>query len=259
MKAVSLLNCPQNHVGIGFNGKLAMAVELIYDSSSKSKRWLAYFDLLGFRNQIQSKGQIQVFGILSKSVENAMTRCPASSKISPVWFSDTFVFYSEDESANSFRWIDHVARWFAYFLIMADIPVRGALSCDDFYADRATNLYFGPALVEAYEYGEAQDWIGLLLTPSAVVQLDILGVPASKLLCYAYHTVPLKNQGNRPAWKLPACILGQWISINGKNPCLDKLIQMKKGWVESQGVVRKYENTIRFIRMAQRKPVKPQP
>jgi len=161
--------------------------------------------------------------MFSKSIDQAKRRTSSSSTIYPIWFSDTFVFYSLDDTGNSFAWVDQVARWFTYFLICSDIPVRGALSCDDFYADRNNNLYYGPALVEAYEYAEAQDWIGFLLSPSSVLQLDNLGYPASERLDYAYCHVPFKKGRENRIGKLPACILGQWSTINGKNACLDNL------------------------------------
>ena len=43
------------------------------------------------------------------------------------------------------------------------------------------------------EFGEAQDWIGFLLCPSAVVRLDEVGLPAGERLNYAYSEIPSKN------------------------------------------------------------------
>jgi len=175
--------------------------------------------------------------------------------VNPVWFSDTFLVYTLDDSGDNFTIIDQFSRWFVYFLIEAGIPVRGALSCGDFYADRSNNLYFGSALIEAYEYGEAQDWIGFLLSPSAVTQLGSLGQQANKLLNYAFWTVPFKTGKKKLCSKLPACILGQWIEINGKNPCLEKLGKLRtRAGTQHIG---KYDRTIQFIDECQRMLWKP--
>src|SRR5205809_319215 len=81
------------------------------------------------------------------------------------------------------------------------------------------------SLVEAYGVGEAQDWIGFLLCPSAVVRLDELGLPAGERLNYAYSEIPFKKAMS--AKRLPACILGDWAKINGENQVVRTLTQMK--------------------------------
>jgi hypothetical protein len=105
-------------------------------------------------------------------------------------------------------------------------------------------VYLGQALVEAYEFGEAQDWIGFLLCPSAVVRLDEVGLPAGERLNYAYSEIPSKKAMSPT--RLPACILGNWTTTNGENQVVRTLNQMKAKQLEGS-VARKYENTITFI------------
>jgi len=145
--------------------------------------------------------------------------------------------------------MDMISRWFVHFLILAEIPLRGAIACGDFYADTANQVYLGQALVEAYEFGEAQDWIGFLLCPSAVLKLDELGLPAGERLNYAYNEIPFKKAMS--AKRLPACILGDWTKINGDNQVVRTLTQMKTKQLEAS-IARKYENTIMFIERNQR-------
>ena len=149
--------------------------------------------------------------------------------------------------------MDMFSRWFFHFLIMAKIPLRGAIACDDFYADSGSNLYFGKALVEAYEYGEAQDQIGYLLCPSAVARLNAVGLPADERLNYAYSEIPFKK-GREPSnavTRLPSCILGNWMILNGENQCLKALREMRQG-AKDETIARKYTNTISFIESNQR-------
>jgi hypothetical protein len=230
-----------------------MGEEIWYkDDGNYSCCWLAYFDLLGTRALIESESFFDVFMIYAKAIEVAQKGKNFCQQIvSPVWFSDTFLAYASDDSGRSFSFIDLFSRQFAYFLIEASIPVRGALSCGKFYADRSRSLYFGPALIEAFEYTEAQDWIGFLLSPSAENQLGSLGIPASQRLNYAYWNVPLKTGKKILTSKLPACILGQWLEINGRNLCLEKLYSLKRS-VKPQ-YLRKYENAIKFIEKCQRR------
>ena len=125
----------------------------------------------------------------------------------------------------------------------------------NFYADKESNTFFGPALIEAYHYGENQDWIGFVLTPSAINQMTAINCPANKRLNYAYWDIPYKKAAYCASARkdarilqksLLAYIIGGNLSLNGRNLCLDKLCEMK-GKLKDDRLIRKYENTISFI------------
>jgi hypothetical protein len=231
-----------------------MPIEIPFLPKQQARRWLGYFDLLGTRTKIESGGYLQVFDVYAKALEKSKQWKANSPSIQHVCFSDTFLIYSSTDSAQDFALIDQVARWFIYELIVAKIPVRGAISCGDFYSDCEQNLYFGKALIEAYEYGEAQDWLGFLLTPSAVLQLDKVGLPANERLSYAYWHIPFKDgRGHGLTNELPACILGGWVTINGENLCAKAIAEMKER-ITDQGHLKKYSNTLEFIQNNHRTP-----
>lgn len=233
-----------------------MRNEVHYNPKAQKRRWLGYFDLLGTRARIESGRHLQVFSIYAQAVEAATSASEnAGGAIGCTCFSDTFIIYSVTDSGEAFAYVDMVARWFTYKLIVARIPVRGALSCGEFYADDKHSLFFGPALIEAYDYGEAQDWLGFMLTPSAVLQLDKLNLPASKRLNYAYWKIPFKRESRiDQAVELPACIFGQWITLNGKNPCMEALGEMKDK--ASESTAGKYARAMEFIEKNRRTPVR---
>jgi len=224
-----------------------------YNSDLASKRWVGYFDLLGVKQLFKTKGHISIFVALSSAIKKIKKRATAWENVGYSWFSDTFIVYAIDDSAQSFGAIDNLARWFFYFLITEGdgIPVRGAISCDSFYADRDNDLFFGEALIEAYEYGEAQDWIGLLLCPSAEERLRHLGLPVEKRLNYAYAEIHFNKRSNDLRQNLPACILGNWVSRNNQNPIIEKLIQMKER-IADENIRSKYDRAIEFIQKNKR-------
>lgn len=223
-----------------------------YNPSCDRKRWVAYFDLLGTKEIIRSNRIFEVFVAYAQAVEHVSRELHQTNAVQCAWFSDTFLMYSTDDSASDFTVMDHVARWFIQHLVTHKIPVRGAIACDEFYADNNHGMFFGKALVEAYEYGEAQDWIGYLLCPSSVVRLDEVGLHAVKQLNYAYTNIPVKIDS--PANKLPphivrnlpACILGRWATVNDVNICLSALREMKS-MSKVDSIAHKYENSIQFI------------
>lgn len=226
-----------------------MINDIHYNSDLASKRWFGYFDLLGVEKLIEQGNPISIFVAFSSAIEIFKERVTAwGNNVGYAWFSDTFIIYTDDDSAKSFDAIDNISRHFLYSLIYGYIPVRGAISCDTFYADRENNLFFGKAFIEAHEYGEAQDWIGFLLCPSAEERLKhLVPLPAEWRLNYAYADIPFKKQQSNLNQNLSACIIGKWVSHNNQNPIIERLSQMKERIVDAN-IRSKYDRAIEFIR-----------
>jgi hypothetical protein len=227
-----------------------MSNTIQYNSSYEKSRWVGFFDLLGIRRIIKNRDSISVFVLLSGAIEEVKRRLGTFEDVGYAWFSDSFLFYTNDESFQSFSTLHHICRWFCFFLITPrQIPVRGSISCSSLYVDRENDLFFGKALVEAYEYEEAQDWIGFILCPSAEMQLKALGHPAHGIVDYVYTSIPFNKRGSKLENNLPACVLGQW--HGPENPCIESLIGMRDRATDSS-IIQKYENTIRFIESNER-------
>lgn len=218
-----------------------------FDPHHDGLRWVGYFDLLGMRKTVEDGRYRHVFEAYQQAVEQLERRGAEHSRVHHTWFSDTFLLATKDDSGPSFSEIEQVSRWFVCFLIQARIPLRGAIACGHMYADFKDRIFVGEGLVEAYLYGEAQDWIGFVLCPSAAAAMERLGVPANQRPHYGLWT---------PAWRdgppkgapdrLAACLLGSWMTLNGKNPIRARLHEMAAAAPE--GAIRaKYHRAIRFI------------
>lgn len=224
------------------------------DPGCYGRRWVAYLDLLGFRKLVCTETWVNIFSVYTQAIEHFMRESGVDEPtIEKVWFSDTFILLSPDDTALSFCAIESAARWFVDSLVSRGIPIRGAISCADLYADKKNRLLFGKALLEAHDYGENQNWIGLVLTPSSVEQMAVIGLPADQRLDYRYWTIPRKKPDEALEKTLPACVIGG--SILGYNHCLDELRKMKIRF-EGTDYITKYENTISFIE-AMRCPLPP--
>lgn len=210
-----------------------------------TNRWFCYLDLLGFRNLVQSKDIEQVLPIYEEALshlENAAQN-KARQGIMFSWFSDTFILYSKSGRAEDFALLEQAGRLFFRELIKNEIPVRGALTYGKLYSQQERNIFIGPALIDAYHYGEGQDWLGFVLTPSAITQLTAVGIPATERLNYRKVTDPavLKPGVEGPVY---AFCFGDG-SVQGKNRYLAPLESMKKKAGASQAS--KYEKTIEFL------------
>ncbi|MDP2744524.1 MAG: hypothetical protein Q8P00_05605, partial [Dehalococcoidia bacterium] len=220
-----------------------------------SNRWVSYFDLLGFSELVNTREWFDVWLLYSKALKEFKEEFGLEPHVEKIWFSDTFVLYSSDDSNDSFISVEAMSRAFVYSLVCRGIPLRGAMSYGNFYANRQNSVFFGPAFIEAYNYGEHQDWVGFVLTPSAIKQMEIMGFPAHERLNYAYWDIPFKSLEQKQTTHLPAYIIGGNLRLNGRNLSLDKLREIKLSLQSSHNTkfVNKYENTIRFIEANERK------
>jgi hypothetical protein len=243
-----------------------MGNEIQFNPNLQKKRWVGYFDLLGIKSLFKPENQLPLikslaesptfknkknyfapFSAISTAIEETKRRVGAWKNVKYIWFSDTFIVYTDYAGKGSFCAINNISRWFVYNLIIKGdgIPIRGAISCDDFYVDRKNKLFFGEALIEAYKYGEAQDWIGFILCPSAEEQFKHLGMKAENFTDYAYTYIPLKKgQSNLDSVhnkKLLAFVMKNF----GYIPIIKKLKQMRER-IDDKNIRSKYDRTIEF-------------
>jgi hypothetical protein len=130
------------------------------------------------------------------------------------------------------------------------LPVRGAISFGEFYANREDSIYFGKALVEAYELTESQQWIGTAIAPSAEEYASVLAkdfqISTLSDLCSVRPgwdlirwEIPLKT-GFKEGWVV------NWASAwNAGGPVPDDFFDSRL--TGDPQVDQKYANTLRFL------------
>ena len=164
--------------------------EITINDSYIASRWVACLDLLGIKKLIGEAYWVRVFDVYAEAVNHFQRDAFDGHLIRRITFSDSFILYTTDESALSYRALDSFIRYFIVTLISKKIPIRGAMSFGELYADDAHGLYFGKALIEAYKISESQDWIGFVLCETASCQLKKVGLP----ICYASLSYPTDPQ-----------------------------------------------------------------
>lgn len=192
-------------------------------------RWLAYFDILGFSQLIKSTHPDIILELYNEALD-LFENEKKDTGLSSLHFSDTFIFYSSDDTPESYTWIQLVASKFMHSCLKKHIPMRGAITVGEFYVDSEKGIYMGKALIEAYHEAESQDWIGLILTKSA--EEKVVGKYA---LNPAFHNfpmvaVPKKNQLHAYSFK-------------GNTTYLVNILQQMQDKAPDKDKV-KYQNTI---------------
>jgi hypothetical protein len=189
--------------------------------------WVAYFDLLGFRKKVE-RDQL---GFVLQDYHEVLAAIKKETRrdVRTRGFSDTFLFYMLDDSKESFLEINNACRSFFHRMILKEIPLRGSLTVGELYVE-SDDVLIGPALVEAYDYAERQDWLGFVLIPNAREQLkryDVDGKAVYDLLCehwYRDYDVPVKSgrgPESRETESLPACTMNLKRFLHG-NQYLDE-------------------------------------
>lgn len=224
--------------------------ELAINDSNMAERWVACLDIMGVKKLIKEEYWLRVFDVYAQAINNFQRDAFDGHLIRRITFSDSFILYTTDGSALSYRAIDSFVRHFFVSLVNKKIPIRGAMSFGELYADDANDLYFGKALIEAYKTSECQDWIGYVLCETASGQLRKVGLPANKRLNYAEYPVPFKNYENEKVVRherlLPSFIIGESPSAQGQKRCRTALLAMAKQHKGTE-IEKKYENTLKFL------------
>ncbi len=218
------------------------------DWSRVGKKWVAYFDLLGFGDFVSNHPPESVFALYETCIEVFKHQEKHVPELEYVHFSDTFLIYARNDSAGSFAAIDMVSRWFVNHLIHRQIPLRGALACDDFYADKSRSIFLGKALVEASKLGERYNWIGFVLCPSAVERMGAINLPVDERLNFMRWEAPLKvaTQVEHRKERAVAYLIGASSTVNGQN-IYAQVLEEIAGRLEKAEIKAKYTNTLQFL------------
>lgn len=255
--------------------------------------WLAYFDILGFKREVEWAEDKKNNNFILSMCEcisgeiNLKRQFEGFAKglVNIIWFSDTFVFYSSNDSEECLSAIECIAHQFFRTMFTARwhfeekwhlenkwpsgntyVPLRGCLSYGHFYADRDKNIYWGSVLNEAYKLAESQDWIGYVLSEKAKDQMMKCHASYWETIksCYKKYDVPMKDRKHGSPNRLYAYYADEKIPIyDGSGICnIDHSLDLANGliWMwnsikgydnlcdeQKQKIIKKYENTKEFL------------
>jgi hypothetical protein len=241
------------------------------------KKFIAYFDYLGFKQFIENNDleyQTRVIGNNFRDIESALGKGKyieaahgsiadlSQSNINCINFSDTVVFWTNDDSESSLMEILQVSHKFNWQAIDFFFPARGALVYGEIvYVDfkrknAAGGLYninsvFGKGLVRAHEKAEKQHWAGTVLDETFIEELAKRGYDTESFLkpFAKRYKVPYKN-GHALSEEYSMCIikgtLNEEAFKNYGNRIKENFAAHKKS-TDTNDVKEKIENTINFL------------
>jgi len=134
--------------------------------------WIAHFDILGFKSMIEYEDQSLAIERLKGQLDYVIVKLksdiePKVKQIDFQFYADTFIIYSKSKKIHDYALLIRACKNFINNCIKKRLPVRGAISYGEIIFGHNRKIIIGSAFLESYVYGEDQNWIGLILTPSA--------------------------------------------------------------------------------------------
>jgi len=137
------------------------------------ERFVAYFDIMGFKELLLRNNNEYI----STLFDNVMQYCNLHDSgiffmdelninvklVRHVIFSDTFLFYSLDNSNESLKAIIAISNYFLTNCHGESIPIKGFLSAGEFHANKNKSKYFGLPLSDSYLKSENLFFYGAAL------------------------------------------------------------------------------------------------
>ena len=163
--------------------------------------WIAYFDVLGFSYLVES------FDVefIRKKFKEALKHSEQFNAICKFkFFSDTFIFYTENDSLDSFLKIRDVTMFFFSVMFteynIPHFPMRGCLNVGQLYSNENDGIFFGQALIDAYHIAEWQNWIGFVLSKKAIKKIreyELSGTKTKNERWFQEYNVPYKEEAEK--------------------------------------------------------------
>jgi hypothetical protein len=228
-------------ISCGFIGPIAFSIKIdkvAVNMVSEEKKYVAFFDILGFKSWVNTRGSKEVFNYV-RGFMNLMARAsmPLSvvnpdmsvdlkpSIISYITVSDSIIYYSKDDSYEAFSSMLRVCAEFMNVVICGPSRmIRGAIAHGDFYADPENHAYVGKALIDAYELEEKQVWLGLSLHDNVVDSDNFIRAQEDFPNLIVKSLVSLKDSEKKPFclnWSDDSVIDASFNALRSLDYCLN--------------------------------------
>jgi hypothetical protein len=218
---------------------------MIQVNKISGKRAIAIFDILGFRELVNTAELSKLPEIVKKTL--ILSRNPLISRnlVGSIVFSDTIVLYGlAGKNIYDESWIIVSSSNLLHMSARFGIPIRGALTFGEIFINQKERTIIGPALVKGYDLEQNQNWMGAIIDPDCEdrFKLGLFNLPNKLHNNIIKYPAPLKS-GLRKDY---SCI--GW--LHRFNPSEDELnnVFIKGNKKVQHSIYQKYLNTVEFLR-----------
>jgi len=145
-----------------------------------SNRFVAYFDILGFKNMVKELEQSEIhsillrFGAFKKVVENMKGDLDVGigTKIRASIFSDSIFFFTAGVDEESVSGILTLTRAIMDDCYQQGIPIKGAIASGNITVDIENNITFGRPIIDAFELQSDLLYYGVVVHNTAELEIS---------------------------------------------------------------------------------------
>jgi hypothetical protein len=126
------------------------------DWTITNNRFVAFFDIMGFKNLVQFNNHDQIIKLMGeissvvKNFDSSTFGDESDCTIRTTIFSDSIIIISNNDSINSAANIIFHAAFLMRKSVELGIPIKGSIAHGKFTADFDKSLFFGQPLIDAY-------------------------------------------------------------------------------------------------------------
>lgn len=144
----------------------------------KDKRFIAFFDILGFKEMVLKKSHDDILKILQNFKKfNDVLAEPLNHKLfsskgnykvlqpfttRSVNFSDSIIVFSKSDAIVDFHKMLFDIQLIMMSSLKMNIPIKGCISFGEISVDFENNLFFGQPIIDAYTLHDELHMIGVL-------------------------------------------------------------------------------------------------
>jgi hypothetical protein len=170
-----------------------------------NRRFVAHIDILGMRAMVRRDPEM-AWKVLSGLADvrddiqalqlshiEAARQDMLAQRVFSIMFSDTIVLFTKTESDADLQAVLIAACEILHKAMCALVPVRIGVSGGQFFFNIEQSLYSGPALIDAYELGEAAQWLGIVTTEAVCKQAADAGIGTGRHNIVIPAQIPTKQ------------------------------------------------------------------
>ena len=230
--------------------------------SITEKRFIAYFDILGFKDRVMRDEHEAIYEALASIDENTLhsfletqeaRNLFLDSGICITKFSDSIALFSKKDTVEDFILFLISTRFLFSSFLKAGFLMKGGMAYGNISLDKNKQLYFGQPIIDACLLQEEVDYIGVVAHNSIEEFQQKIGKTNKKFYTASTQLLfegksPLKKSG------LVTHLNLNWFphlankESNNNDTKKDIIAALKKYYLNVSGSPRRYiDNTIDFI------------
>jgi hypothetical protein len=138
------------------------------DWKVKTKRYVAFLDILGFKEFVlrhsihEVYSRLKILNALKPDIDEADYDSELEKRIMFTIMSDSIFIFSKDDTFSNLRYFLTYVKRVMRMAIRKEIPLKGAIAYGTIAVDNEQNLFCGQPIIDAYLLEEDLQYMGVV-------------------------------------------------------------------------------------------------